>query len=108
MLPFFDILYFQYDVDLSDRHTNRCHLVTNRRQTIKARDGSDEYLQLPKLYHTPSMSQAKKAPEDLQEGDTVSWNWGTSHPKGNVKAVYEEEASIKSKNGNKVSHRLQA
>ena len=44
-----------------------------------------------------------KAPEDLQEGDKVSWNWGSGHPSGTVKAVYEEDTSITSKNGNKVT-----
>ncbi|KIM27653.1 hypothetical protein M408DRAFT_24313 [Serendipita vermifera MAFF 305830] len=46
-----------------------------------------------------------KALGDLQEGDKVSWNWGSSHPSGTVKAVYEEEASITSKNGNKITRK---
>ncbi|KAJ8488118.1 hypothetical protein ONZ45_g14070 [Pleurotus djamor] len=37
---------------------------------------------------------------DIQVGDTVSWKWGQGNPEGKVAHVYEEDASIKSKNGN--------
>lgn len=39
---------------------------------------------------------------ELQKGDKVSWNWGGGKPEGTVVGVYEEDKSIKSKNGNTV------
>ncbi|CAG7853195.1 SubName: Full=Uncharacterized protein {ECO:0000313/EMBL:KIM27653.1} [Serendipita indica DSM 11827] len=44
-----------------------------------------------------------KAPQNLKQGDKVSWNWGSSHPTGTVKAVHAEHTSITSKNGNTIS-----
>ncbi|KAG8749920.1 hypothetical protein FRC14_000956 [Serendipita sp. 396] len=48
---------------------------------------------------------SSNAAQDLQPGDKVSWNWGSSHPTGTVKAIYEEEKSITSKNGNKITRK---
>ncbi|KAK0527972.1 hypothetical protein OC834_004229 [Tilletia horrida] len=43
-----------------------------------------------------------KDPHDLNEGDTVSWKWGSGHPKGTVKDVVDDEATITTKRGNEV------
>ncbi|PWN40236.1 hypothetical protein IE81DRAFT_293693 [Ceraceosorus guamensis] len=43
-----------------------------------------------------------KAPQDLKEGDEVSWKWGQGHPKGEVKEVVEGEATATSKRGNEI------
>ncbi|KAJ8483438.1 hypothetical protein ONZ45_g14604 [Pleurotus djamor] len=40
---------------------------------------------------------------DIKAGDTVSWKWGQGNPEGKVVHVYEEDASIKSKNGNTIT-----
>ncbi|KAL0954680.1 hypothetical protein HGRIS_003629 [Hohenbuehelia grisea] len=42
-------------------------------------------------------------PQDLKEGDTVSWNWGQGKPQGTVQAVNTEKTTIKSKNGNNIT-----
>ncbi|KAF7424287.1 hypothetical protein PC9H_009593 [Pleurotus ostreatus] len=44
--------------------------------------------------------------DQLNKGDTVSWNWGQGHPKGEVVGVHEEKTTIKSKNGNDASRNL--
>lgn len=44
-----------------------------------------------------------KAAQDLQKGDSVSWNWQGSHPKGKVEEVVEGKATTKTKNGNEIS-----
>jgi len=44
-----------------------------------------------------------KPAQDLNEGDEVSWKWGSGHPKGTVKDVVEDEATITTKRGNEVS-----
>ncbi|KAF4597446.1 hypothetical protein EYR40_007905 [Pleurotus pulmonarius] len=41
--------------------------------------------------------------DQLNKGDTVSWNWGQGHPKGKVVGVHEEKTTIKSKNGNNIT-----
>ncbi|KAF9493419.1 hypothetical protein BDN71DRAFT_1450399, partial [Pleurotus eryngii] len=41
--------------------------------------------------------------DQLNKGDTVSWNWGQGHPKGGVVDVHEEKTTIKSKNGNDIT-----
>lgn len=38
-----------------------------------------------------------KDAQDLSKGDEVSWNWSGNKPKGEVQAVHEEDAEIKSK-----------
>ncbi|KAK0550912.1 hypothetical protein OC846_003482 [Tilletia horrida] len=44
-------------------------------------------------------------PHDLEEGQEVSWKWGAGHPKGTVKDVVDDEATIKTKRGNEVSRK---
>lgn len=44
-----------------------------------------------------------KDPHDLKAGDTVSWSWGDSHPKGKVEEVVDGDASAKTKRGNEIS-----
>ncbi|PWN95054.1 hypothetical protein FA09DRAFT_302176 [Tilletiopsis washingtonensis] len=42
-------------------------------------------------------------PQDLQKGDEVSWKWGAGHPKGEVKDVVEDKATITTKRGSEVT-----
>ncbi|CAD6890673.1 unnamed protein product [Tilletia controversa] len=44
-------------------------------------------------------------PHDLKEGDEVSWKWGSGHPKGEVKDVVDDEASITTKRGKEVTRK---
>ena len=44
--------------------------------------------------------------EELQKGDSVSWNWGSGQPSGTVEAVVPEEHSIESKNGKEIKSQL--
>lgn len=44
-----------------------------------------------------------KAPQELQEGDKASWNWGGGQPSGKVEAVVPDTHSIESKRGNEIS-----
>lgn len=44
-----------------------------------------------------------QAAQDLQKGDTVSWNYQGSHPKGKVTEVVEGKATAKTKNDNEIS-----
>ncbi|KAF8321792.1 hypothetical protein DL93DRAFT_2163377 [Clavulina sp. PMI_390] len=42
--------------------------------------------------------------DNLQEGDQVSWKWGTSNPSGTVAEIVEEgKATVTSNKGNTVS-----
>lgn len=45
----------------------------------------------------------KKDAHDLQEGDEVSWKWGSNHPSGTVKEVVDGDAEVTTKRGSKVS-----
>ncbi|SJX62305.1 uncharacterized protein SRS1_21010 [Sporisorium reilianum f. sp. reilianum] len=44
-----------------------------------------------------------KDPHSLKEGENVSWQWGSQHPKGTVKEVNDEGAEAKTKKGNTIS-----
>ncbi|PRQ76858.1 hypothetical protein AAT19DRAFT_12276 [Rhodotorula toruloides] len=44
-------------------------------------------------------------PEDLKEGDRVSWNYGGGHPTGTVEAVVPEHDTIETKGGKEVSRK---
>ena len=41
--------------------------------------------------HQRTYSKMPTDPQDLQNGDEVSWKWGAGHPKGEVKDVVEDK-----------------
>jgi hypothetical protein len=52
------------------------------------------------IYRLVLTTYDSKSAQGLQEGETVSWNWGSGHPHGRVKGVNGEERVIEARIAN--------